>query len=428
VCQDFVELDRATDALGSLRIGGVTLETSTFVVARGKEQLPLVTGQKSPAFVAPDTRGIESLAQATLERLGPEAVVAFNLLDARLQPRVLDAIRELQEQVEDRHWDDGVHGRVSSSLTMLSRAVLEGASPGTLHGPIINIAQVVEASFKEVLERIVRRVYGRDLGRAQKELRLRSRKLKELSLGNIVVALRTVKDHDAFEFVADALDDEWLDRLEQFSDARNRWAHAGRRTSDSPHAEIDDARRAFSEGVTLVRWVYADVVPVVDTTGAPADGRRVAQSVVLPAGGRSQRFGLFLSHSTKDAEVADRIAVGLRALMSQYPVWYSDWAIKAGESIVEKINEALTQNDTLVVLLSNESVASPWVQRELSAAVMGQLAGQDVAVVPILIEDCTIPPVLQSIRYIDMRPGRFEEGFVELLRFLRERQRGRSET
>jgi hypothetical protein len=112
--------------------------------------------------------------------------------------------------------------------------------------------------------------------------------------------------------------------------------------------------------------------------------------------------------------------------MRQYPVWYSDWAIKAGESIVEKINEGLTQNDTLVVLLSRESVASPWVRRELTATVMDQLAGQDVTVVPILIEECSIPPVLRDIRYIDMRPDRFEKGFIELLEFLTDRQRMRS--
>jgi hypothetical protein len=135
---------------------------------------------------------------------------------------------------------------------------------------------------------------------------------------------------------------------------------------------------------------------------------------------------VFLSHSTEDAEVADRIAVGLRALMSQYPVWYSDWAIRAGESIVDKINEALVRNDTLVVLLSRESVASPWVRRELTTALMDQLSGQDVTVVPILIEDCTIPSVLRDIRYIDMRSDRFEEGFIELFQLLRERQRGRS--
>lgn len=116
VCQDFQELDLATDAIGSHRIGGVTLETATFVVARGKEQLPLVTGQRSPTIVTPDTRGIESLAQATVGRLGANAIGAFNLLDPRLQPRVLDTLQELQEQVDGRHWDDEVHRRIVSAL------------------------------------------------------------------------------------------------------------------------------------------------------------------------------------------------------------------------------------------------------------------------------------------------------------------------
>ena len=276
------------------------------------------------------------------------------------------------------------------------------------------------------LEKIVRRVYGRDLARAQKELRLRSRKFSELSLGNIVIAFRTIKNHHAFEFAADIFDDEWLDKLEHFSDTRNKWAHAGRRISDTPQTEIDEGRRAFGQGLYLVRWLFEEILPSVDTSSTPPRENKVTQRVALSSDSEARRFGVFLSHSTEDAEVADRIAVGLRALMSQYPVWYSDWAIRAGESIVDKINEALVRNDTLVVLLSRESVASPWVRRELTTALMDQLSGQDVTVVPILIEDCTIPSVLRDIRYIDMRSDRFEEGFIELFQLLRERQRGRS--
>ncbi len=420
VCHDLDELDRATDVIESRRVGTVTLGSTTFVVSRGDDQLLRASGQKAPKIVAPDTRGIEDLIQETVGSFGSEAIASFNLLERRLQPAVLDCLRELQEQMEDGCWDDEIDERLSSAFALFGRAVLDGARPGTLHGPVINVSRAVEGAFKHALERMIRHVYGRELGRAQNELKLRSRKFRELTLGNIVAALRTIKTRRDFEFVADVLDDELIDSLERFAEARNRWAHAGERGSNSPHEEIDAARHAFSNGIELIRWLFAEVMPAIRGKDQQAGDERVVADIPQPVDGGSRQFGIFLSHSAADREIADRIAIGLQ--LFEYPVWYADWSINAGESIVEKINDALSINDTLIVLLSGESVASPWVRREFTTALMDQLAGQDVTVVPILIEECPIPAVLRSIRYIDMRPERFKTGFVDLLQFLDQRR------
>lgn len=422
-CRDLDELDRATDAIESRRIGTVTMSGTTFVVSRGNNKLLRASGQKAPTIVTPDTRGIENLVQETVGRLGPEAIASFNLLDAHLQPLVLDTLYELRQQVDSGCWDEEMGEYVSPALELFSRAVLGGARPGTLHGPVINIARAVEKAFKEALERIVRRVYGHDVGRAQKELQLRSRKFKEFTLGSIASALRAIKMHKDFEFISNVLDDELLDNLERFADARNQWAHARERRSKSPHAEIDDARHAFSNGIELIQWLAVEVVPAIEGTHRVSGGEG-EERVLLPADNSARQFGIFLSHSAANSDVAERIAVGLRAL--KYPVWYADWAIKAGESIVEKINDALAKNDTLIVLLSNESILSRWVRREFTVALMDQLAGQDVTVIPILVEQCTIPSVLRAIRYIDMRPEQFEAGFIKLVQFLGDRMRQRS--
>lgn len=421
VCQDFEELDRALFELESRRMGSVTLATTTFVVARGDEHLTRVSSQRSPQFSVPDTHGIEALAQTTVGPLGAEAIALFNLLESRLQPAVLDSLCELQEHKEDPSWDDDVKERVGAALHSFRRAMLEGASPGTLQGPVMNMSTEVERALKAALEKMVKCVYGRDLGRAQNELKLRSRKFSEFALGNILSALRTIRDREDFEFVSEVLTDEWLDRLEQFADNRNRWAHGGREPSSSPHAEIHEARQVFGNGIDLMRWVSTQVMPAIrrkdQVSGDEVSGRQIN----LPPDSSSRRFGIFLSHSTVDAEMAERIAMGLRAL--KYPVWYAEWAIRAGESIVEKINDALAQNDTLLVLLSHESVSSAWVRHEFTVALMDQLSGQDVTVIPILIEPCPIPAILRSIKYVDMRPDRFEQGFITLLQSLRDRLR-----
>jgi hypothetical protein len=249
-----------------------------------------------------------------------------------------------------------------------------------------------------------------------------------------------MKSHDDFKFISADLDDNWLKRLERFAESRNIWAHSGEAASDSQDVIIDEGRRVLVEGIEIIRWICEDVSKALarhlESSGQPASTEQnnlpgtVEQNNSLkpmkelklkPSGERD--FGLFLSHSSKDVEAAKRIAEGLRAM--SYPVWYSDWAIGPGQSIVEKINEALARNDTLIVLLSESSVQSKWVERELNTALMKQLSGQDVAVLPILIEDCKIPATLQDIKYIDMKSN-FQKGFIELLEFLQTRFRMRS--
>ena len=421
-CSDRDELDRVTRALNARRVGRVTLDTTTFVIVRGTERMPLVSGQQSPDVVRPDTRGIESLAQATLEHYGPKAIASFNALEPRLQPVVLDCLHGLQDKLKAEQWEDEIEADLTTAFQLFSQAALDGGLPGTLHGPVINLAMVVEGAFKTGLERIIRRVYGNDLGRAQNELKLRSRKFSELALGNIGSGLRSIKASEAYAYIAPALDDEYIDRLERFAHDRNQWAHAGRKRP-SPYDEIDQARRIFGEGIDLLRWLDGWLLPALDGPAVPPGQEPAVQELTpadreQPPAGR--RHGVFISYSSADTDTANRIAVSLNAL--NYPVWYADSSIMAGESIADRVGEALTRSDTLVILLSNSSISSRWVRRELNVALMDQLAGQDVVLVPVVIEPCPVPAVLRNVRAIDMRPERFQQGFIELIEFLSNRQ------
>ncbi len=61
-------------------------------------------------------------------------------------------------------------------------------------------------------------------------------------------------------------------------------------------------------------------------------------------------FGVFVSHSSADGVIAERVAMGLRAM--GYNSWYAEWELKAGDSIVERIQAALSASDVLIVVLS----------------------------------------------------------------------------
>ncbi len=112
---------------------------------------------------------------------------------------------------------------------------------------------------------------------------------------------------------------------------------------------------------------------------------------------------LFICHASEDKKAARELANAMKRLGAE--VWFDEWELRVGDSIVEKINAALGTVSHLLVLLSYHSVAKPWVNRELSAALMRQLSTQGIQVLPIRLDDCTIPPILADIRYADARKG-----------------------
>jgi len=124
---------------------------------------------------------------------------------------------------------------------------------------------------------------------------------------------------------------------------------------------------------------------------------------------------VFISYSSKDRESAERLATDLRA--SGAGVWFDQWEINVGDSITQKINDGIHDNDYLAVVLSPASVASPWVRKELNAAMMKELNRRSVVVLPILYRDCKIPALIADKHYADFRKS-YQAGFSEVVRVL----------
>jgi hypothetical protein len=121
---------------------------------------------------------------------------------------------------------------------------------------------------------------------------------------------------------------------------------------------------------------------------------------------------LFLCHASEDKPFVERLCTFLN--MEAVSVWYDRREIKVGDSIVSRISDGLGSASHLVVVLSRSSVAKPWVLKEMSAALMRQLQNKEVAVLPLLVEQCSIPPILSDIKFADCREQP-ERGFQELL-------------
>lgn len=111
----------------------------------------------------------------------------------------------------------------------------------------------------------------------------------------------------------------------------------------------------------------------------------------------------FICYASEDRAVARALAASISQLGAD--VWLDEREIRVGDSIVQRISDALGVISHLIVLLSQNSVAKPWVQRELSSAVMLQLSEKRVTVLPIRLDDCLIPSIIADIKYADARAG-----------------------
>lgn len=122
---------------------------------------------------------------------------------------------------------------------------------------------------------------------------------------------------------------------------------------------------------------------------------------------------LFLCHSSSDKEFARQLAIGLAG--NGVKVWIDEAEIRVGDSLLAKIEAGILGAKYLLVLLSRASVQSRWCQEELRMALVRQIGGRGITVLPVLFEPCEVPGFLQEKKYADFTaPGSFERALSEL--------------
>ena len=98
-----------------------------------------------------------------------------------------------------------------------------------------------------------------------------------------------------------------------------------------------------------------------------------------------QFFSCFISYSTRDEEFARRLCSRMRD--EKLRVWFAPEDMKGGKLLHEQIEEAIQVHDRLLVVLSEESMASGWVKREIRNARRAELRDKRRKLFPIRLVD-----------------------------------------
>lgn len=109
---------------------------------------------------------------------------------------------------------------------------------------------------------------------------------------------------------------------------------------------------------------------------------------------------VFISHRGVDQDAAERLAMELRK--RGHVVWLDTWKINVGDSIVERVNEGLSDSSYLVLCYSDAGSMSPWMSREWMSTLARQLNGAQVRLLPVRLTGDAPPAILADLKYADL--------------------------
>jgi TIR domain len=103
------------------------------------------------------------------------------------------------------------------------------------------------------------------------------------------------------------------------------------------------------------------------------ESEKTYRSEPYVAGAAGAGSKVFISYSSQDATVAERVCSALEA--AGLPCWIAPRDVRAGESYAAAIVEAISSSRMLVLLLSQGAISSPHVLREVERAQLEATSG-----------------------------------------------------
>jgi hypothetical protein len=136
----------------------------------------------------------------------------------------------------------------------------------------------------------------------------------------------------------------------------------------------------------------------------------------------------FISYSSRNQGFADRLHADLQA--KGVRCWFDRKDLKIGDKIRHRITEAILIHDKLMLVLTEQSIASDWVEGEVEAALERERREKRTVLFPIQLDDAVMEsPVgwashIRQTRHIgDFRGwenhGAYQKAFERLLKDLK---------
>ena len=101
-----------------------------------------------------------------------------------------------------------------------------------------------------------------------------------------------------------------------------------------------------------------------------------------------QHYSCFISYASKDEPFAQRLHADLQD--KGVRCWFAPEDMKIGDKIRTRIDEVIRIHDKLLLVLSQNSVASAWVEKEVETAFDKEIERKELVLFPIRLDDTVL--------------------------------------
>src|ERR1700740_608095 len=110
---------------------------------------------------------------------------------------------------------------------------------------------------------------------------------------------------------------------------------------------------------------------------------------------------VFLSHSTKDKQFVQALAVELET--EKIEPWLGEDDIQLGDNFFAEIEEGLRDADLTLLFWSPEAARSDWTRLEWTSVTAREISESRTRLGVVLLRECTLPELLRVKHRIDAR-------------------------
>ncbi|WP_447962576.1 toll/interleukin-1 receptor domain-containing protein [Nitrospira sp. Ecomares 2.1] len=105
---------------------------------------------------------------------------------------------------------------------------------------------------------------------------------------------------------------------------------------------------------------------------------------------------VFISHNKADKATARLLASAL--VEAGVNVWFDEWNLRPGDSIVGDIESGLAECDVFVLIWSESAKQSNWVGTEMRAAINRRVGDKALRLVPVLADETPLPILIAEYK------------------------------
>ena len=125
---------------------------------------------------------------------------------------------------------------------------------------------------------------------------------------------------------------------------------------------------------------------------------------------------VFVSYTKSDEGVVHQIVSDIEE--HGFETWFAPDEMTGGDRL-SMVSSKIDQSDYVLVMLSQSSVNSRWVQHEMNTAIALHLDGKHLKVVPVLLESISRPAAIADLMSVDFSQGEYKKSFQRLLAVLK---------